>query len=114
MYGVHVWFVAHPRQLQNWHGQPPTLYDISGSANFINKADNGIVVHRVWNVDKKDLHQHPQQRGGGEGGGFAQHPARQQQQQPQLQPNEVQILVRTPSCSPELSLAKGWLLNCAL
>ena len=46
MYGCHVWFVAHPRQMQNWQGQPPTLYDISGSANFINKADNGIVIHR--------------------------------------------------------------------
>ena len=46
MYGVHVWFVAHPRQMQNWNGQAPSLYDISGSANFINKADNGIIVHR--------------------------------------------------------------------
>ena len=44
--GVHVWFVAHPRQLREWKGQPPNLYDISGSAHFINKADNGIVVHR--------------------------------------------------------------------
>ncbi len=26
----------------------PTLYDISGSANFANKADLGIVVHRDW------------------------------------------------------------------
>jgi twinkle protein len=44
--GVHVWFVAHPRQLREWRGQAPNLYDISGSAHFINKADNGIVVHR--------------------------------------------------------------------
>lgn len=43
---VHVWFVAHPRQLRDWKGQPPTMYDISGSAHFINKADNGLVVHR--------------------------------------------------------------------
>ncbi|WOL15880.1 hypothetical protein Cni_G24661 [Canna indica] len=42
----HVWFVAHPRQLQNWGGGPPNLYDISGSAHFINKCDNGIVIHR--------------------------------------------------------------------
>lgn len=42
----HVWFVAHPRQLQNWSGGAPSLYDISGSAHFINKCDNGIVVHR--------------------------------------------------------------------
>ena len=90
MYGVHVWFVAHPRQLQNWHGQPPTLYDISGSANFINKADNGIVVHRVWNVEKKDLHQQ-EGRAEAKSGGYAKHPV---QQEKQLQPNEVQILVR--------------------
>ena len=43
---VHVWFVAHPRQMRDWKGQPPTMYDISGSAHFINKADNGLVVHR--------------------------------------------------------------------
>lgn len=43
---VHVWFVAHPRQLRDWKGAPPTMYDISGSAHFINKADNGVVVHR--------------------------------------------------------------------
>jgi len=43
---VHVWFVAHPRQMRDWKGDPPNLYDISGSAHFINKCDNGIVVHR--------------------------------------------------------------------
>ncbi|KAJ1414365.1 TOPRIM domain [Sesbania bispinosa] len=45
-HGCHVWFVAHPRQLHNWVGNPPNLYDISGSAHFINKCDNGIVIHR--------------------------------------------------------------------
>lgn len=30
--------------------QAPNLYDISGSAHFINKCDNGIVIHR--NRDK--------------------------------------------------------------
>ncbi|GAB4852235.1 hypothetical protein Ancab_016427 [Ancistrocladus abbreviatus] len=45
-HSCHVWFVAHPRQLHNWIGGPPNLYDISGSAHFINKCDNGIVVHR--------------------------------------------------------------------
>ncbi|KAK1432512.1 hypothetical protein QVD17_09409 [Tagetes erecta] len=45
-HSCHVWFVAHPRQLQQWNGKPPNLYDISGSAHFINKCDNGIVVHR--------------------------------------------------------------------
>ncbi|KAH9627398.1 hypothetical protein KSS87_001237, partial [Heliosperma pusillum] len=70
-HSCHVWFVAHPRQvnvvkrtsflispytsfsygylvsqLQSWSGGAPNLYDISGSAHFINKCDNGIVVHR--------------------------------------------------------------------
>lgn len=50
-HSCHVWFVAHPRQLQQWGGGPPNLYDISGSAHFINKCDNGIVIHR--NRDEK-------------------------------------------------------------
>lgn len=48
-HSCHVWFVAHPRQLANWKGDPPNLYDISGSAHFINKCDNGIVIHRNEN-----------------------------------------------------------------
>ncbi|KAH9315322.1 hypothetical protein KI387_023949, partial [Taxus chinensis] len=56
-YGCHVWFVAHPRQLQNWNGGPPGLYDISGSAHFINKCDNGIVIHRNRDVDAGPLDQ---------------------------------------------------------
>lgn len=44
-----MWLVAHPRQFGNqWAGQRPGLQDISGGANFANKADNGIVVHRDW------------------------------------------------------------------
>jgi twinkle protein len=48
-HAVHVWFVAHPAKMQRENGgsRPvPTLYDISGSANWVNKADVGIVVHR--------------------------------------------------------------------
>lgn len=36
--------VAHPAKLMQ--GQVPNLYSISGSANFYNKADYGITVHR--------------------------------------------------------------------
>lgn len=47
--GIHVWLVAHPTKLQKridgTYGVP-TLYDISGSANFRNKADNGLCVWR--------------------------------------------------------------------
>ncbi|PIA25369.1 hypothetical protein AQUCO_11800034v1 [Aquilegia coerulea] len=50
-HSCHVWFVAHPRQLHQWLGGPPNLYDISGSAHFINKCDNGIVVHRNRNPE---------------------------------------------------------------
>lgn len=50
---VHVWLVAHPKQMQAWKGAAPNLYDISGSAHFNNKADVGIVVHRDM-LSKKD------------------------------------------------------------
>lgn len=46
---THVFIVAHPKKLQKDHtGQypPATMYDISGSAHFFNKTDNGISVHR--------------------------------------------------------------------
>ena len=45
-YDVHVWLVAHPKQLQDWDGEAPTFYDISGSAHWYNKADMGVVIHR--------------------------------------------------------------------
>lgn len=51
-YDVHVWLVAHPRQLHNWQpNQCPSLYDISGSAHFVNKCDAGLVVHRNWDTE---------------------------------------------------------------
>ncbi|PKA52258.1 Twinkle like protein, chloroplastic/mitochondrial [Apostasia shenzhenica] len=54
-HSCHVWFVAHPRQLHNWGGGAPNLYDISGSAHFINKCDNGIVIHRNRDVNEGPL-----------------------------------------------------------
>lgn len=48
-HACHVWVVAHPTKLQkNTDGvyPVPTLYDISGSAGWFNKADNGIAVWR--------------------------------------------------------------------
>lgn len=48
-HAVHVWFVAHPSKPQKSSDgkyNAPSLYDISGSANWLNKADMGIVVHR--------------------------------------------------------------------
>ena len=43
--------VAHPVKLEG--GAVPTLYNISGSANFYNKTDYGISVHRVF--DEKNI-----------------------------------------------------------
>ncbi|XP_050367783.1 twinkle homolog protein, chloroplastic/mitochondrial [Argentina anserina] len=54
-HACHVWFVAHPRQLHQWVGGPPNLYDISGSAHFINKCDNGLVIHRNRDPDAGEL-----------------------------------------------------------
>jgi twinkle protein len=47
-HGVHVWFVAHPAKMRPENGKTPapTLYEISGSANFVNKTDCGLTVHR--------------------------------------------------------------------
>jgi twinkle protein len=48
-YAVHVMVIAHPAKLsRNKDGSYPipTLYDISDSAHWYNKADLGIVVHR--------------------------------------------------------------------
>jgi twinkle protein len=47
-HGVHVWFIAHPAKMRREEGKfpVPSLYDISGSANWVNKADLGVVVHR--------------------------------------------------------------------
>ena len=48
-WGVHVWLVAHPQKLfrrEDGSYPIPTPYDINGSANFRNKADNCITVWR--------------------------------------------------------------------
>lgn len=50
-YGVHIWFVAHPAKLykdKDGKYPVPSLYDISGSAHWRNKADNGLVVWREF------------------------------------------------------------------
>lgn len=49
---VGVWLVAHPAKLQkdaSGKYPPPTPYDISGSANWFNKADVCLSVHREAN-----------------------------------------------------------------
>lgn len=51
---VHLVIVAHPTKIrkdENGKTPMPTLYDISGSANWNNKADVGIIVHRETEDD---------------------------------------------------------------
>lgn len=46
---VHVWLIAHPAKLRkegNGQYPVPTLYDISGSAHWRNKADFGLCIFR--------------------------------------------------------------------
>lgn len=45
--------VAHPRKMNKTNGMidVPSLYDISGSANFYNKTDYGFTVHRKVDSD---------------------------------------------------------------
>lgn len=43
---VLIFLVAHPTKLPKH--EKPTLYSISGSANFYNKCDYGITVHRTF------------------------------------------------------------------
>ncbi len=53
LHDAHIWFVAHPAKLQrDKSGQmpQPNLYDISGSAHWVNKADIGLVVHREHRI----------------------------------------------------------------
>jgi twinkle protein len=46
---VLVFLVAHPKKMNKTNGKMdvPSLYDISGSANFYNKTDYGLTVHRI-------------------------------------------------------------------
>lgn len=51
-YGLHIWFVAHPKKMNmasDGDYLPPRGYDISGSAAWFAKADFGITVHRPLN-----------------------------------------------------------------
>lgn len=53
---LHCFLVAHPTKIKKQKDSDlyeiPTLYDISGSANFYNKTDNGICVYRDFKNGK--------------------------------------------------------------
>lgn len=59
-YGVHVFLVAHPTKIQKDKStgkyDVPTLYNISGSAHFFNKTDNGICVWRDFVTNTVEVH----------------------------------------------------------
>ena len=54
---VHIFIVAHPTKLskdkETKKVEVPTLYSISGSADWFNKLANGITVYRNWYDDGK-------------------------------------------------------------
>lgn len=51
---VLIFLMAHPTKVRKDNGNNgvPTMYDINGSANFYNKADFGIIVHRERDESK--------------------------------------------------------------
>lgn len=57
---VKVFIVAHPTKIaadKDGKVRVPTLYDILGSSNWFNKADNGITIHRSDDVaDTTEVH----------------------------------------------------------
>jgi twinkle protein len=56
--GVHTFLVAHPAKLPKdkttGNVEIPNLYQISGSAHFFNKCDNGLVVYRYFSENPED------------------------------------------------------------
>lgn len=66
-HSVHIWLVAHPTKLTKalkgrYEGKypPPTPYDIAGSSNFRNKADNCLTVWRDLESDNPEVEVHVQ------------------------------------------------------
>lgn len=60
---IHIWIVAHPRKMENDNNRKvvvPSPYDISGSANWYNKCDNCITVHRHKDEDEDYVGVHVQ------------------------------------------------------
>lgn len=61
MHDLHLWIIAHPTKLRrNEDGSEPVpgLYDISGSANFRNKADMGLSVWRDISLNDSKVQVH--------------------------------------------------------
>lgn len=54
-HGVHGWLVVHPskqeKDRKSGEIPVPSLYDMAGSAHFVNMCDNGVVIHRSPSID---------------------------------------------------------------
>jgi twinkle protein len=60
-HAVHTWVIGHPTKLykrDDGSYPAPTLYDMSGSANWRNKPDNGVIIYRpsTDNHDAVEVH----------------------------------------------------------
>jgi hypothetical protein len=57
-FDVLIHLVAHPRKMNKKDGvfDVPNYYDINGSANFANKADYCLTVHRNKSTDSTEIH----------------------------------------------------------
>jgi twinkle protein len=60
LHQVHCFLVAHPTKMKKMPDglryEVPTLYDISGSANFFNKTDAGFSMYRDFQNNTSTLH----------------------------------------------------------
>ena len=56
--GILIIFVAHPKKPDD--DEAPTMYAISGSGDWYNMADYGIIVHRERDENTKELKNEPQ------------------------------------------------------
>ena len=62
-YKLHTWVLVHPTKLikcENGKLPVPTLYDCAGSANWYNKADNGLAIWRDKGDDTAPVEVHVQ------------------------------------------------------
>lgn len=57
---LHCFLIAHPTKMgtnkDTGQYEIPNLFNISGSANFYNKTDNGISVYRNYNANKTEVY----------------------------------------------------------
>jgi twinkle protein len=57
---LHIFLVAHPTKMQKDPAtkivEVPDLYDVSGSANFFNKADAGLSVYRNFDTNIVEIY----------------------------------------------------------